>query len=290
MAQTFIKEYGLKDRLDLDYSAAYFKLDSVELPDTIIGDHVLQYVDFSGGNFDRSDFKDVRFEKVFFDRVSLIGANFRNTCLRGAHFYRSHLSGAILNNVDAPTCIFNQTYLSNADLSKGNFKGANFNKADLRGANLRGANLGGANLCGADLTHANIDDAVFDGAKFSSSTKGIVVSPAAWLRENFEKTKEGYTVYALFYPEETPDQLKPEKGDYITRPCDYSRVNDVAYGLYFTNLDEALRLRKFDRYSNVWECLLEWEDLAETVVPLQATHQARCSRLKLVEKIKCNER
>ena len=110
-------------------------------------------------------------------RLDLSGAS-----LLGANFKDTHLKGAILQDADLRHSDFHNVNLQYADLSSvmpeeeitGVRSGTNLQDASLRCANLKctdfeGAQLAGAKLHGADLrgrrnlTQKQIDSAVIDG-------------------------------------------------------------------------------------------------------------------------------
>ena len=139
-------------------------------------------------------------------------------------------------------------------------------RADLSGANLRYANLSDANLSDANLS----------GAK-------NLLSATAWLLSAFKKTAKGIIVYKAQKAQyESPKHWIWEKGKYLTEVCSLLPTVECGCGVNFATLDW---IKKNHSDSPVWECLIEWIDLAETVVPYNTDGKARCARLKLIKLI-----
>lgn len=94
---------------------------------------------------------------------------------------RANLSGANLSGIN----------LSGADLSGADLRETDLICASLICADLSDADLSGADMSDADLYHANLSGANLSGAK-------NLLSPINYLKENFERTDEGYIVYKCF--------------------------------------------------------------------------------------------
>ena len=150
---------------------------------------------------------------------------------------------------------------------------ADLSGADLIGANLSGANLSDVNLSGADLSGANLSGSI-----------GIL-SQTAWLQKHFKKNKKGYLVYKTFGAYNTPpDKWEIKKGSVITETANCQRTDTCGCGINFATREWIKN--ELDHDVVVWECLLEWEDLADTIVPYNTDGKARCQRLTLLEVVK----
>lgn len=137
-------------------------------------------------------------------------------------------------------------------------------RADLSDANLRRANLSDANLSGANL----------------SGVKNFF-SGVAWLLSVFKKTDKGIIVYkAQNAVYESPKNWEWKSGKYLTGICNPLPTIDCGCGVNFATREW---IKKNHSDSPVWECLIEWVDLVETVIPYNTNGKARCSRLKLIK-------
>jgi hypothetical protein len=152
--------------------------------------------------------------------------------------------------------------LLNADLSS----------ADLRSADLSYANLSYADLSSADLSYANL-----------SESKGIK-NMAEWFYDNFKMNKKGFVVYKAIG--NTHYELNKKwiikKGEYLEEVVNPSVNCDCGCGVNFGTLKYV---KKEFTNSNIWECLIEFKDLVEVVVPWDTDGKARCRRLKLIKKL-----
>lgn len=175
-----------------------------------------------------------------------------------------------------------------ANLSRANLSGANLIRANLSRANLIRADLSRANLSGADLSGSNLSGSNLSGAKLSGSNlsgaKGLLDSKS-WLSDNFKKTKKGYIVYKAFFNTmyNEPSYWKIKEKSYIEEIVNSNRTNECGCGVNFGTFEYVCE--KF-RQSQIWECLIEFEDLINVIVPYTTDGKARCGRLKLIKKIK----
>lgn len=164
--------------------------------------------------------------------------------------------------------------LVRANLMDANLRGASLMDANLMGANLRGANLTGADLTNGDLTNANL-----------SGVTGLV-EPAAFMRDHFERTDQGYVVYKAFgktyHP--VPKYWKIEPGAFLEEVPNFSRTDLCGCGVNFATLDWCRKEFK-DEEVSFWRCLIHWEDLPSVIVPYNTNGKCRCGRLQLLEKI-----
>ncbi|MDY6893862.1 MAG: pentapeptide repeat-containing protein [Thermotogota bacterium] len=177
--------------------------------------------------------------------------------------------------------------LTGANLREADLRGANLREADLTGANLRGAFLRKACLAGADLTGANLKEVDLIGANLSN-TKGLI-NPSTYMKENFERTSDGYVVYKRIGDTDfsVPNYWKIESGNFIEEVVNPCSADDCGCGVNFGT-------RKWcnsDDYPNadLWKCLLHWEDLPSVVVPYNTDGKCRCGRLQLLEIIEKGE-
>ncbi|MAF98946.1 MAG: hypothetical protein CMH26_09950 [Micavibrio sp.] len=123
----------------------------------------MRHSELQSGVFDRSDFRDCRFNY----------ADLRASSYKHAKFVRANLDGAKLNALEIQRG-GGETYMARTDLSGANLRFASLKEADLRdsilmGVDLRDADLRGADLRRADFTGALIDYTKFDGASLEDA-------------------------------------------------------------------------------------------------------------------------
>jgi len=99
---------------------------------------------------------------------------------------------------------------------------------------------------------------------------------------NFEATAEGILVCKALGNTNygAPDRWKIEPGEYLTEVVNPCRTTECGCGVNFGTLEWC---KKTYPEADLWKCLLEWKDLADTVVPYNTDGKARCGRLKLLE-------
>lgn len=181
--------------------------------------------------------------------------------------------------------------LSGINLSGINLSGANLSGADLSGADLRetglicanlicadlsDADLSGADLSGADLYHANLSGANLSGTK-------NLLSPINYLKENFERTDEGYIVYKCFNNMYTaPDKWDISIGSVIEEEVNPNRTTICGCGINVAPLDWV---RNEYPHMQVYKLLIRWEWLAGVVVPYNTDGQIRCARAEIIERL-----
>ena len=179
---------------------------------------------------------------------------------------RANLSGINLSGIN----------LSGINLSGADLSGADLSGADLHHANLSGADLSGADLSGADLYHANLSDANLSGTK-------NLLSPINYLKENFERTDEGYIVYKCFNNMySAPDKWDISIGSVIEEEVNPNRTTTCGCGINVAPLDWV---RNEYPHMQVYKLLIRWEWLAGVVVPYNTDGQIRCARAEIIERL-----
>ena len=184
---------------------------------------------------------------------------------------RANLSGINLSGIN----------LSGADLSSADLSGADLYRANLSGANLYHANLSDADLSGADLSGADLYRANLSGANLSG-TKNLL-SPINYLKENFERTDEGYIVYKCFNNMySAPDKWDISIGSVIEEEVNPNRTTICGCGINVAPLDWV---RNEYPHMQVYKLLIRWEWLAGVVVPYNTDGQIRCARAEIIERL-----
>jgi len=199
-------------------------------------------------------------------RANLSDANLSMANLRQANLSDANLIGADLGGAD-----LSMANLIGADLRRANLSEANLRGADLRQADLSEANLSMANLRGADLSEANL-----------SGSKGLL-DPISWMSK-FKQSKSGVIVYKMIGKTQyrSPDNWIIQPDNYLSEVCNPCRTSECACGVNFGTLEWC---EKNYTDADLWECEIEWIDLAGVVVPYNTDGKARCSRLKLIKKL-----
>jgi uncharacterized protein YjbI with pentapeptide repeats len=216
--------------------------------------------------------------------ANLWSANLWGADLRGANLCGADLRGANLCGADLWSANLWSADLRGADLRGADLRGANLCGADLTGADLTGANLRSANLCGADLTGANLRGTNLTGTNLTGAnltdTNGI--KTAKDYLSQFERNERGiyvYKVFGTFY--RPPDYWKIKPGFFLEETVNPERNTMCGSGVNFATLDWIKR-NCVDK-SEIWKCLIIWEDMADVVVPFNTDGKARCHRLQLIE-------
>ena len=104
--------------------------------------------------------------------------------------------------------------------------------------------------------------------------------------KNFKKTKNGVIVYKAIGNTHysLPDYWEIKEGKYLEETVNPLPTVVCGCGVNFAT-KEWIEKEFSDAY-DLWECLIEWEDLVDVVVPYNTDGKARCARLKLIKKIK----
>jgi hypothetical protein len=133
----------------------------------------LKKIDF---NFDQQDFSHQILSKINLEKFHLNGASFEESTLtnanltgcicRGTNFRKADLSSSLCRGLDAPESNFSQANLKAVVAEGANLRNANLEEADLTAAVLKNACLEGANFLHATMLGVNLE-----GAKINDSTK-----------------------------------------------------------------------------------------------------------------------
>jgi len=214
-------------------------------------------------------------------KANLIGADLTNADLTAADLTNANLSGANLIGANLIGANLIGADLTNADLSGADLTDADLSGADLTNADLTAADLGGADLSGADLTNADLTAADLTNADLSganlSGVKGLL-DPIDWMRDNLEKTEEGYIAYKTFGDyQPAPNYWNIKAGAEITEIVNPLPTLDCACGINVATKNWS----GFE--GEIWKVLIKWEWLPSVVVPYNTDGKFRCGRVKLLE-------
>ena len=166
-----------------------------------------------------------------------------------------------------------EIYNFGGSLQSANLSGADLSRANLSDANLSGANLSDANLSGANLSGANL-----------SGAKGIL-DPVEWIKNNFKFNSEGIICYKMIGNTTKPWPFywpKANKNAILTEVVNPDRATDCGSGVNIATKEWCL---KNYENSELWECLIKWEDAFGIVVPFGTDGKFRAGKVMLIDKI-----
>jgi len=265
--------------------------------------NVLSYADLSSANLRSADLSSANLRSADLSSANLSFVNLSSADLRSANLRSADLSSANLRYADLSSADLRSANLRSADLSSANLSFVNLSSAnlsfvnlsfvnlssaDLRSANLRSANLRSADLSSANLRSANLSYADLSSANLScadlSSAKNLINKYKEFIK-SFKFNKKGLIVYKGIgktqYPLNKSWEIK--EGAYLQENVNFNKTDNCGCGVNFGTIDFIK-----SKYPNsvIWECLIEFEDMCEIVVPYNTDGKARCGRLKLVKIIK----
>jgi len=229
-----------------------------------------------GASLPRANLCDVDLRDSRLRGVNLCGARLCRADLRRVDLRDSRLRGADLRRADLRGARLCRANLCDVDLRDSRLRGADLRdsrlcRADLRDVDLRDSRLRGANLCDANLCHANL-----------SNTKEFILSKK--YLSQFKKNGKGIIVYKgignTVFQVPTYWEIKAKK--YLEEIVNPDRGTMCGCGVNFGTLDW---IKKEYPNSEIWECVIHFEDLADVIVPFGTDGKARCARLQLIKKI-----
>lgn len=230
----------------------------------------LRGVDLSGADLRWASLKWANLSEAILSETILIWTDLR----------WANLSKAILNDADLSESDLRWVNLSDACLCKANLNKSDLSEINLRGANLRWANLSEAILRWADLSLADLSEANLNRTNLSGA-KGLL-SQSEYIRNNFDRTNEGIIVYKTFdeyYPISRNWIIEPNS--FITETVNSNRTDKCGCGINVGTKDHILTRMT----GEIWECLIEWLDLAGVVVPYNTDGKIRAERVKLLRTV-----
>ena len=195
--------------------------------------------------------------------------------------------GADLSYADLSYADLSGANLRGANLSGANLSYADLSYAELSGANLRGANLSNADLSNADLSNADLSYAELSNADLSNAdlSGAKIFNSLDWLKKNFKSDEKGLIVYKRIgsstdYTAPTSWVIEPGS---IIEELGVNPLPTVhcGSGVNFATYEWA---KDYASSSDLWECRINWMDLASVVVPYNTDGKARCQRLELILK------
>jgi len=227
--------------------------------------------DMRGADMRGADMRDADMSGANMRDADMSGADMRGTDMRGANMCDADMCGADMRGAD----------MRGADMSGTNMRGADMCDADMCGTNMRGTNMRGTDMCGADMRGADMRDADMSDANMS----GVIGIPTSeQFISKFEKIKAGIIVYKAINNTEYDKNKKwvIKEDEIISENVNFNLNNDCGCGINFGTKEYVI-----EKYptSDIWECLIEWDWLADVIVPYNTDGKARCAKLKLLKKI-----
>ncbi len=217
-----------------------------------------------------------------------LGVDLSNAQLNKLDFSYKNLEDGNFECAEFRDSKFIEANLKNANLSCAKFGDANLNRADLTNANLTYADLFTASLVNATLINANLRYVGLGHVNLSQANLSQIIGLNDNSKEFLSKlklTRSGLYVYKAIgntsYPLNPNWVIKP--GAYLEETVNFNRANLCGCGVNFGTLEYVKQQYKNADY---WLCLIEILDLPNVVVPFGTDGKARCSRLKLIKKIK----
>lgn len=198
--------------------------------------------------------------------------------------------------------VIENVYITDTELSSGTFNNVHFKDVVMRNCDLRFATLHNCKITEIDLRECklyslsilnsvidtprslHIAGSIVDGINLSGTTG--LLSASKFLEKNFKSTKDGIIVYKALHSGRTDFDPNPKwnirAGRFITETVNMNRFDTCGCGINFATLTWVK-----NNYitANIWECLIQWKDLADVCVPYNTDGKARCGRLKLLRKV-----
>lgn len=218
--------------------------------------------------------------------------------LRGSKLSECDLSGS--NLFDSDLCHSDLSYsnLSGCNLSGCNLRGSDLSNCDLSRSNMSGCYLGGSKLIDCDLSHSNMSGCYLSGCDLhysdlsecdlsgsdlsNSDLSGCtgLVSPIQYMKENFERSADGYIAYKVFNAQYlAPGRWILQPGAVIEETVNANRTDDCGCGINVATLDWVDK----NYGGEAWKVLIRWEWLPGVCVPYNTDGNIRCERVELIE-------
>ncbi len=107
------------------------------------------------------------------------------------------------------------------------------------------------------------------------------MSQSDWLEENFERVEEGYIVYKRIGHTQyrIPDRWVIKEGSILEEVPNPDRCTECGCGVNFGTKEYVSTNYT---HAPLWECLIQWEDFIDVIVPFNTNGKARCGKLKLI--------
>jgi hypothetical protein len=196
---------------------------------------------------------------------------------RAATFHNLYARAATFRDLDASEATFNDLYVREATFNDLDASEATFNDLDASEATFNDLYAREATFNDLYAREAKIATVDFSGAKWAK-----YISSSDYLATHFEKTEPGYIVYKTFNQSFAPPPTwKLEPNSILEEIVNPLITIECGAGINVAPLSWVKSANT--NHQPIWKCLIEWEWLADVVVPLQTDGKIRCGKLRLLE-------
>ena len=204
-------------------------------------------------------------------------AKSRSSKINNSDFYYTHFVDIV---IEFENCTFDECHFKKCGVGFINctFKGKNTfdNCSDYDGPQFQ-------NCIFENKEHPI---AITNGGGMDLST--VPLASSKDFMKKFKRTDEGYIVYKAFGYNTPYGEInrwgKIYAGRVITETVNYHRDVECGCGVNFATLEWINRCI-ISEGTNIYECLLAYEDACDICVPFNTDGKARCGRLKLLRKV-----
>ena len=253
----------------------------------------IETVSFEFASFDSSELHHTYFKNVHFFNCSFIKSSLIRACFQDCEFTQCEFEGANLTGASINSSTFRSSTLHGTIFSQAVINDSMINDSIITDADLRGVEMSRSTIKSTSLAKSILGNNDFTCNAFwhvnLSGVRGLL-DPGQWMRENFQTVEEGYIVYKAIGQTtySAPSHWRIEKDAYLTEVCNTDPWQDCGCGVNFGTFEwvnKFYRLELLNGYVDMYRCLIEWPDLTGVVVPYETNGKARCSRLKILERI-----
>ena len=215
--------------------------------------------------------------------LDLSGRNLRGCDLSASYLSDCYLSYSDLRDSDLSNSNLSGCDLSDSDLSNSNLGGCiiidcDLSNSNLSGCNMRGCNLSASDLCYCDMNNCDLSECIMSRIDLSGCDG--LVSPIQYMKENFERSADGYIAYKVFNASYiAPSKWEIRPGAVIEETVNANRTDDCGCGINVATLDWVDK----NYTGEVWKVLIRWEWLPGVCVPYNTDGKIRCERVELIE-------
>lgn len=240
-----------------------FNVDIINPPKNMQGIH-LKRVGMKKVDLSESNLMYAEFDQVNLTKAQLEKSNMRKTDLNRVNFRSANLKGVDLSD----------SFIFNCNFQKADLTGANLSKSQIVNCNFNHSNCTGVDFTSIRTENLNLFSTILNDSKLQSASD--------YMRQ-FERVAQGYIVYKVMDVNYKPNpNWKIEPWSFITETVNPDRTDPCACGINFGTLQHCL----FYGRTEIWKCLIHWEDAADIVIPYDSLESGRCGRLQLLELVK----
>ena len=149
----------------------------------------LSFINLSGVHMDHAQLTNVNLEEAHLENSTWIGAELKETSMRGVHLEEAYLNSARLNAVRLDNAHLEKATLVDTDLYETNMNGADLQDADLTDVRWDNVHLERSTLIGAKFNRAHMKDIHLQGADMrNADLREIHLTGADFRDARLEKT------------------------------------------------------------------------------------------------------